>query len=219
MSRNINKKVLSKAYLIPLLKEKNYTLNDLKAEVIVMLFENFLKHYFSGEENKKSELIFDTPQSKEESLYILNRLKDINTKLMNEDILTIDILQSKVSKSLYQASKLTPYTILYNSAITTFTKERKRLFKGDELKMWIPDAIAVYLIIDAKDMGISFEKFPLLDNENFDDIIDIYTKNNLELRKIQLIDKETKSKLREKSIVGKTANLSNSMIEKIIEIN
>lgn len=219
MSKILPKKVLSSSYLVPLLKDKNYTLNDLKAEVIVMLFENFLKHYFTGEESKKSELIFDTPESKEDSLYVLNRLYDLRDRLSNENILTIDNLQKEVSKSLFIASKLSPYTILYNSAISTFTKERKRLFKGEELRMWIPDAIAVYLIIDAKDMGISFEKFPILENETFDDIIEIYTKTNLELRKLQFADKETKNTLREKSIIGKTANISSSMIEKIIEIN
>lgn len=219
MSKILPKKVLSSSYLVPLLKDKNYTLNDLKAEVIVMLFENFLKHYFTGEESKKSELIFDTPESKEDSLYVLNRLYDLRDRLSNENILTIDNLQKEVSKSLFIASKLSPYTILYNSAISTFTKERKRLFKGEELRMWIPDSIAVYLIIDAKDMGISFEKFPILENETFDDIIEIYTKTNLELRKLQFADKETKNTLREKSIIGKTANISSSMIEKIIEIN
>jgi len=218
MSKKINKRILSSVYVKALLKEKNCSFNDIRAEVIVMLFENFLKHYIIGEESKKSELIFNNEKSKEDSMYILNRLGTLRDKLLSENIITIDSLQKEVSKSLFIASKLSPYTILYNSAIETFSKEREKLFKGDELKMWIPDVVAVYLILDAKDMDISFKNFPLLENETFDDIVDIYTKNNLELRKLQSLNKETRNGLREKSIVGKTACLSNCMVEKIMKI-
>lgn len=218
MKKMSSKRILSSTYLLPLLREKNYTLNDLKAEVIIMLFENFLNHYIIGEENKKSQLIFETEEGREESIYIFDKLYQLRKELIENDVLTIDKIQNEVSKSLFIASKLSPYTIMYNSAITTFTKERKRSFNAEELKMWIPDALAVYLIVDAKEVGIDFSKFPLLENETFEDIVNIYTKNNVELRVRQRATNEGKNLLREKSIIGKTINISRSMVDKIVEI-
>lgn len=204
-------KLISANYLKSLLKEKNCTLNDLKAEVIIMLFYNFIEHYFIGEDNKKSQLIFESEESREESEYIYTRLKIIKEELEKYNILTIESLQKEISKSLYIAAKLSPYTILYNYAIDVFTKKRKKLFIGNDSKIWIPDAIAIYLIIDAKEYDIDFKNFPILNTDNFDDIIKIYMKNNLELKKL------TNEKFNA-SIIGKTASIANSMIKRILDI-
>ena len=40
----MSKNILPSSYLKPLLANKGYTINDLKAEVILMLVENFISH-------------------------------------------------------------------------------------------------------------------------------------------------------------------------------
>lgn len=208
MSKNNNKKLFSSLHLRVILNEKGYEINDLKAEAVLMMFENFVKHYIEGEERGNSKLILENEDSKGKNSYILERLKTVRSKLLKEaKIFTLDTLTREISKSLLMASKYSPYTLLYNLGVQTYLKERERLFKGEQNLMWIPDVLAVYLIVDAKENGISFDKFPIIHNEDFEDILSIFAKTNIELKKL------TNEK---KTIITKTSSISATMISRIV---
>lgn len=214
MSRNI----LPKSYLKPLLLKKDYTLNDLKAEVVLMLVENFIGHYVYSEENGKSKNIFDDSNFEEldeDDKIILNKLKLLQEQILESNILTIEKLNNEIlNKSLYLQMSYSPYTILYNACIDVLTKKRAELFTKEEEKgVWLPDILSIYLILDAKDNNIDFSKFPFIQNESFDELISFFKETDSELKRIHGI-----SGFHNSTIVTKTLKVSSSIIDKILSI-
>lgn len=199
-----------------LLKSKDYTMNDLKAEVILMLVENFISHYIYSEENGKSKNIFNDTNSENlnnQNEITFNRLKKLKSDLLELNILTISELNKKLrNSSLYTKTTLSPYTLMYNAGIDTFSKARKDIFNEDELKVWLPDVLAIHLIMDSKEEGINFEKFPCIHNDDFMDFIDFFTEINREFRKRDNSISSTKNP----TMVMKTSRLSFRIVKKIV---
>jgi len=214
----MSKNVLPKSYLKPLLLKKDYILNDLKAEVVLMLVENFIGHYIYSEETGKSKNIFDNSNFEEfdeDDKIIFNKLKLLREQILESNILTIEKLNNEIlNKSLYLQMSYSPYTILYNACIEVLIKKREELFiKEEEKGVWLPDILSVYLILDAKDKNIDFNKFPFIQNENFEDLIAFFTQTDSELKKINC-----SFGFRNPTIVAKTLKISSSIIDKILSI-
>lgn len=214
----MSKNILPKSYLKPLLLKKDYTLNDLKAEVVLMLVENFIEHYIHSEENGMSKNIFDDvfyEEVDEDDRIIFNKLKTLREQILEANVLTIKKLNNEIlNKSLFQQVSYSPYTILYNACIDVLIKKREELFTKEEEKgVWLPDILSVYLILDAKDKNIDFNKFPFIQNENFEDLVAFFTQTDSELKKINC-----SFGFRNPTIVAKTLKISSSIIDKILSI-
>ena len=219
----MSKNILPSSYLKPLLANKGYTINDLKAEVILMLVENFISHYIRSEETGKSKNIFDNVDRTENNCSIdnshkidrISRFKKLRNDLLDLDILTIKKLNEILAKaSLYLQTTYSPYTILNNTGIDTFTKARKDIFTKEELDIWLPDVLSIYLIIDAKNMGIDFSKFPCIANDDFEDMLEFFMETNSEFRKRD----NTINSIRNPSMIHKTSRVSLRIIEKIFNL-
>lgn len=87
-----------------------------------------------------------------------------------------------ISKSIFISTNyIFSLHYTYNTGIDTFTKARK-IFLQRRLDIWLPDVLSIYLIIDAKNMGIDFSKFPCIANDDFEDIQEAMETNS-EFRK------------------------------------
>lgn len=214
----MSKNILPKSYLKPLLLEKKYTLNDLKAEVVLMLVENFIGYYIYSEETGQSKNIFDDTKFEElgeEDKIILNRLKTLREQIINSGILTIEKLNNEIlNKSLFLQMSYSPYTILYNAGIEILIKKKEELFTTEEEKVvWLPDVLSIFLILDAKEKDIDFSKFPFIEKDDFVDLITFFKETDAELKRINSC-----VGYRNPSVVAKTLKISNSIVEKIVSI-
>lgn len=218
----MSKNILSSNHLKLLFKNKGYeSFNELKAEIVLVMIENFINHYIHSEENGKSRDIFDdTPYEANTSderadRLIFNRLKKLREDILNSNILTITELNNRYNKSsFYERTLLTPYTVMYNVGINALLKAKKELFSKDEQNVWLPDVLSIYMIIDSKALDIPFEKYPFIHNDTFDDIVDIFMRINSKFREMD----KTVSLYKNPTIVMKTGKMSSRVCNAINNI-
>lgn len=218
----MSKNILSSNHLKLLFKDKGYeSFNELKAEIVLVMIENFINHYIHSEESGKSRDIFDdTPYEANTSderadRLIFNRLKKLREDILNSNILTITELNNRYNKSsFYERTLLTPYTVMYNVGINALLKAKKELFSKDEQNVWLPDVLSIYMIIDSKALNIPFEKYPFIHNDTFDDIVDIFMRINSKFRERD----NTVSLYKNPTIVMKTGKMSSRVCSAINNI-
>lgn len=204
-------------YLKLYLQNRGYTLKDLKCEIILMLSEMLIDEFIKAEDEGKNEIIIDNfPQN--EKKYIYNNLKNLQIDL-KKNILTVNKMQMIInSKNLNQESLIRARITesiyyFYNLCAITLKSSLLKINNDNSEKIkWIPDLIAIFLIIDMKERNYYFNYFSFLEHYDFDKIINIYTHTNILIKK-----KDNMSFLnKEQTILSKMMNVSIEIVEKLI---
>jgi hypothetical protein len=216
----MNKRMTSKNNLELALMSRNMDLKDLKCEAILIMCKDLIQEYLkSNKEGKLVSLRDESEESKLSNNIILNEMKKLD-ELLRDSVLSVDNLQIIISAQYFSPSNkmkarlVEPTAFFYNILSRSFIVKIKELQKNEKKLSWIPDQLAVFLILDMIEKGYTFKKFPFLQNYDFSTLINIYTKNNIELKKelgITLF-----SPKESQTIITKMQMLSLYIVEKII---
>lgn len=203
-------------YLKTYLHQRNYTLKDLKGEIVLMICDMLLENYLYVEDTANAEeLISDFTSDERNTIY--NTMKDLK-KDIQENILTIEkvqnimILQNENKDTLTKARLADSTYYFYNTCINYLEFLITSTSIDKNKKMWIPDLICLYLIQDMKESGYTFNKFTFLDKYDFDSIFRIYEKINITFKKVGNLSMFSKEKTR----IDIMSNISYEIVTKLI---
>lgn len=172
----------NKQFQLAINKCKTINLKKLKIDTFLLVIHFLLKDYQKIDPDKISDPM-TICASKDEILFINNNVLSLKNYLEN-NIITSDtlfsIFKEQNSSLIFDklSQNLEPMKIYYKYLINTFSS---RLKKGSD---WIPELLAFSLIYNyKKEHNKSFIAYPELEKIAIEKIINIYNKNNLELKK------------------------------------
>lgn len=216
----MNKKMLSKNNLELALISRAMDLKDIKCEVVLIMCKDLVQKYLkSNDEGKLVNLREDGKENTLTNNIILNEMKRLE-ELFKDSVLSADNLQiimstqHSSSTNKIKARLVEPKAFFYNILSRSFIAKMKELQKNEEKLSWIPDQLAVFLILDMIEKGYTFKKFSFIQKYDFSTILSIYTKNNIELKKelgVSLFSPKEKQ-----TIITKMQMLSSHIIEKLV---
>ncbi len=216
MSRRING--MNKSNLELYLKSKGYTIKDLKSESTLIFCLNLINEYINGELTETSSCSNDYNISYEDRIIIFASMLEIRDYLITV-VLSADKLQdmlkcqdTKIDKM--KARLIEPQSYFYNVIAKKFHSKLNSLFE-EENKYYIPEQLVVYTIIDMKEKGYGFNRFKFVDDYDFSNILEMFIKVNLSLRKMNNIGIGTP--IKEQTIISKMQSLSLSITEELIK--
>ncbi len=161
---------------------KTINLKKLKIDTFLLVIHFLLKDYQKIDPDKTADDM-TIYASKEEIVFINNSVANLKTYLENNIIIsdTLFSIFKEQNKSLIfdkLSRNLEPMKIYYKYLINTFSS---RLKNGST---WIPELLAFSLIYNyRKEHNKSFHSYPELEKLPIEKIVNIYNKNNLELKK------------------------------------
>lgn len=186
-----------------------------------MMCHNLIFQYLESENNQKNVKVLDSNNNNEDSIKVIQYKMTELYKYLSTVIISIESINSIMNsvvltnkESVHKAKLIEPLAYFYNFLAKSFTNKIKTLFAKDEKIHWIPDLIAVYLIIDMKEKGYDFKKFPFINNYDFSLLLNIYNKTNLELKKTN--DIKLTTPIKNNTIIVKMQNLASTMTDKLI---
>lgn len=216
MSHRING--MNKSNLEMYLKSKGYTLKDLKAEATLIFCLNLINEYINGELTETSNYNSDYNISYEDRVVIFSSMLEIRDYLAKV-VLSADKLQeilkckdTKIDKM--KARLVEPQSYFYNVIARKFHSKLNSLF-DDENKYYIPEQLVIYTIVDMKEKGYGFSRFKFVDDYDFSNILEMFTRVNLLLRKTSNISIRTP--IKEQTIISKMQSLSFYITEELIK--
>lgn len=194
------------------------TLKDLKVEVILIFCLKLIHEYIQGEDDKL-DFGYNCYMTKEEQKLIYIKIKELETHLLNQ-IFTIEeiyrIIDDKSSKeSLIKAILMEPRLYFYDILVKRFIS-KMNLFSNNGTKHYIPELLALYLIIDIKEKGYSFKEFRFIKDFDFLSLIEIYNKINIQIKRINNIKLNTP--LINQTTINKMQHLSLYLIGVLEEV-
>lgn len=193
------------------------TLKDLKVEVILIFCLKLIHEYIQGEDDKL-DFGYNCYMTKEEQKLIYIKIKELETHLLKQ-IFTIEeihrIIEDKSSKeSLIKAIVMEPRLYFYDILVKRFIS-KMNLFSDNGTKHYIPELLALYLIIDIKEKGYSFKEFRFIKDYDFLSLIEIYNKINIQIKRINNIKLNTP--LINQTTINKMQHLSLYLIDVLEE--
>lgn len=218
MSKIKSNNIQKQKYLIKYLIQKDYTLKDLKCEIILLVCDMLIDNYLIEENDCNREISMDYFTNSERNL-IYQTMKDLQNDI-HQNILTIDKIQEiinshyKNKNSLNHARLVDSVQYFYNSCVNNIQSLLiLNSINKNEIK-WIPDLLCIYLIQDMKERDYFFDKFLFLDSYNFDNLFLIYQKTNSILKNSTTISISTERK----TIINCMENISYKVVERLLNI-
>lgn len=196
---------------------KTINLKKLKIDTFLLVIHFLLKDYEKIDPNKIPDPM-TICASKEEIQFINNSVANLKNYLENNIIVsdTLFSIFKEQNKSLIfdkLSRNLEPMKIYYKHLINTFSS---RLKNGSD---WIPELLAFSLIYNyKKEHNKSFLSYPELENIAIEKIVNIYNKNNLELKK-RISEKSGISTWKIKTNIDEMYDVSELMVMKYLQYN
>lgn len=193
------------------------TLKDLKVEVILIFCLNLIREYVQSEDNK-IDFGYGNYMTKEEEQFIYTKLKDLENFLLNH-VYTVEKMYEVISdrsskESLLKAVIMEPRLCFYTILVKKFIS-KMNLFSNSGDKYYIPELLALYLIIDMKEKGFSFNRFSYIEEFDFLSLIEIYNKINIKVKKEN--DIKINTPLNNQTTISKMQYLSLYLTNVLIE--
>ena len=192
-------------------------LQKLKVDTFLLVIHFLLKDYKKIDPHKMQDPM-TVCASKEEIQFINSSVADLKSYLENNIIVsdTLFSIFKEQNKSLIfdkLSRNLEPMKIYYKHLINTFSS---RLKNGSD---WIPELLAFSLIYNyKKEHNKSFLSYPELENIAIEKIVNIYNKNNLELKK-RISEKSGISTWKIKTNIDEMYDVSELMVMKYLQYN
>lgn len=194
---------------------KTINLKKLKIDTFLLVIHFLLKDYKKIDPNETHDPM-TICASKEEIQLINNSVGSLKQYLENNIIIsdTLFSIFKEQNKSLIfdkLSRNLEPMKIYYKYLINTFSS---RLKNGSD---WIPELLAFSLIYNyKKEHNKSFLSYPELENFAIEKIVNIYNKNNLELKK-RISEKNGISVWKIKTNIDEMYDVSELMVMKYLK--
>lgn len=196
---------------------ESINLQKLKVDTLLLVIQFLLKDY------KKMETdITPDPMticaSKEEIEFINSSVTSLKNYLDNNIVVSdtlFYIFKNRTQSPLFNkiARNLEPMKAYYKYLINIFST---KLSNGSN---WIPELLAFSLIYNyKKEHNKSFSLYPEIDNFPIEKIVNIYNKNNLELKKRIAQEQET-SVWKINTDIDKMYDASEHMVQKYLKYN
>jgi hypothetical protein len=204
-----------KQFQIAINQCKTINLKKLKIDTFLLVIHFLLKDYQKIDPDKDYDPM-TICASKEEIVFINNSVANLKTYLENNIIIsdTLFSIFKEENKSLIfdkLSRNLEPMKIYYKYLINTFSN---KLEKGSN---WIPELLAFSLIYNyKKEHNKSFVSYPELENIAIEKIVNIYNKNNLELKK-RISEKNGISTWKVKTNIDEMYDVSELMVMKYLK--
>ena len=196
---------------------ENINLHKLKVDTLLLVVQTLLNDFDKLDFTDESNPMLISA-SKSDITLINNSVQSLknylDSNIINRDTL-VNLFKNPNPSSLNSRIKtnLEPMKVYYKYITAIFST---KLQKGS---MWIPELLAFSLIYNyKKEHGKSLNLYPLIDNFPIEKILQIYNKNNLELKK-NIANKENKSTWKVKTDIDEMYDVSELMIKKYINYN
>jgi len=195
---------------------QNVNLQKLKLDTLLMIINHLLKEYKKEDIKKTSSLTVDIAPDDldflDENICSLHKYLDNNIITTN----TLYYIFSNKNESVLMhniANSLEPMKVYYKYLTSLFST---KLSSGSN---WIPELFALSLLYSyKKEHGKSLSSYPFLDDFPLEKIIDIYNKNNLELKK-RISQHEKINVWKVKTVLDEMYNSSDFLTKKYLEYN
>lgn len=211
----------NKSPLRSLLVARGFTMFDLKCEASLMFCTILFDFYIDSKNNKNSEVLIDLPVEMEE--HIFNRINNLNIEIKKAIIsreYVFSALKNKNKndkKSIVNAQLVKPYKLLYEKITETyFEKEKEYLIIENGKKHWMPELLALYIILILKTENYEFNKYSFIKNDDFSDLNEIYLEQNKILQKTKNYKTVSKN-LNEMSIITRMRKLADQIVSEFIK--
>lgn len=184
------------------------TLKDLKVEVILIFCLKLIREYIQSEDNK-IDFGYSCYMTNEEQNLIYTKLKELECSLLKH-IFTIEeiykiIIDKSSKESIIKAIVMEPRLYFYDVIVKRFIS-KMNLFSNNDKNYYIPEMLALYLIIDMKEKGYSFKDFRFIEEFDFLNLIEIYNKINIQIKKMN--DIKINTPLMNQTTISKMQHLS-----------
>lgn len=192
-------------------------LKKLKINTLLLVVHFLLKDYKKMETNITPDPM-TICASKEELTFINTSVNSLKTYLDNNIIVSdtlFYLFKNRTQSPLYSkiTRNLEPMKAYYKYLINIFST---KLSNGSN---WIPELLAFSLIYNyKKEHDKSFSFFPEIDNFPMDKLINIYNKNNLELKK-RIAAEDNISVWKVKTNIDEMYDTSEVMVKKYLDYN
>lgn len=197
------------------------TIKDLKVEVTLVFCLNLISEYIKAEEgNMDIDYEEEYHLSDEEQKLIYTQIKQLETNILKQgQIFSLDILQEVIAdtsskESIIKAKLVEPMSYFYNQLAKKFISKINHIFKTDKI-YYVPEQLALYMIIDMIEKGYSFNKFDFIKVDEIFKLIEIYNRINLQLKKEKNINLTTP--IEEQTIISKMQHLSAYLTNELIK--
>jgi len=195
------------------------TIKDLKVEVTLEFCLNLISEYIKAEEgNIEIDYEEEYHLSDEEQKIIYTQVKQLETKILEQgQIYSLDVLQKVISdtsskQSIIKAQLVEPMSYFYNQLTKKFISKINYIFKNDKI-YYVPEQLALYMIIDMNEKGYSFKKFDFIEIDEILELIGIYNRINLKLKREKNINLTTP--IEKQTIISKMQHLSAYLINEL----
>lgn len=203
-----------------LLSSKLCTIKDLQAEIVLIICHSLIANYLEDEINKPINSISLITENENKIVYsFMNELFIYLSQNIINYPKIIEILNkpNKNKHDIVKARLIEPYYYFYNVIEKAFFSRLDYVTKQEDEKQYIPDFLAITLIINFKEKAGEniFKKFEYIHNLDFSNILKIYSK-------VQIHEKEKhnikiNTVIQEQTIIRKMRHISNYMIDKLLE--
>ena len=192
-------------------------LPKLKVDTLLLVVHTLLSDFDKLEYSDPENTMVVT--ASENDLELINNSVDSLKKYLDNNIINKDTLinlfkyqnQSPMHNKILK--NLEPMKVYYKYLRTIFST------KLQEGSLWIPELLAFSLLYNyKKEHGKSLVLHPFVDNFNFESILKIYNKNNLELKKNRN-KKENESIWKIKTNIDEMYDISEIMVKKYLNYN
>ena len=184
---------------------QSVNLQKLKLDTLLMIVHHLLKEYKKEEIRKESPLTVDITQ--DEFDFLDKNIITTNTLYYIFSNKHQSVLMSNIAKNLE------PMKAYYKYLTSLFST---KLSSGSN---WIPELFALSLLYSyKKEHGKSLSSYPFLDDFPIEQIIEIYNKNNIELKK-RISQHENINVWKVKTVLDEMYNGSDFLTKKYLAYN
>lgn len=203
-----------------LLSSKLCTIKNLQAEIVLIICHSLIANYLEDEKNKPINSTSLTTKEENEKIYtFMNELFIyLCQNIINyPKILEILNKSDKNKHDLVKARLIEPYYYFYSVIENAFFSRLNYVTKQEDEKEYIPDFLAITLIINFKEKAGEniFRKFEYIHNLDFSNILEIYSK--VQLQEKEKYNIKINTPIQEQTIIRKMRHISNYMIDKLLE--
>jgi|GEM_PF-5681618 len=195
---------------------QSVNLQKLKLDTLLMIVHHLLREYKKEDIKKESPLTVDITDK--EFNFLDTNICSLH-KYLDQNIITTNTLYyifSNKHKSVLMsniAKNLEPMKVYYKYLTSLFAT---KLSSGSN---WIPELFALSLLYSyKKEHGKSLSSYPFLDDFPIEQIIEIYNKNNIELKK-RISQHENINVWKVKTVLDEMYNSSDFLTKKYLEYN
>ena len=201
-----------------LLSTKFWTIQDLHAEVILIMCHTLLARYLVDErENKDKTNDVITP---EENLLIYKTMEELFNYL-SKTVFSYNRMEEiifnsfKSPKDNAKAKLIEPYAFYYNVLINSFASRLDLVTKDNEKKQYIPDLLVIELIKYFKENYYlaAYKRFNFVENLDLKAISQIY----INVQAKERVSFNEKLPIQEQTLIRKMRNVARFMVDKMVE--